>query len=60
MNLSTLRPAQERFPGVHARAAGEVTVKQQPETACGIVKDVQGVFRHSRTATTEVYIQEIP
>ena len=24
------------------------------------MKDVQGVLRHSRTATTDVYMQEIP
>jgi len=41
MNLSTLSRLKSGVHGVHAQAADEVTVRQQPE----IVKDVQGVLR---------------
>jgi error-prone DNA polymerase len=37
MNLSTLRQAKNSVPGAVVRTAGEVTVKQRPGTAKGIV-----------------------
>jgi error-prone DNA polymerase len=37
MDLSTLRQVKNSVPGKHVRTAGEVTVKQRPGTAKGIV-----------------------
>lgn len=37
MNLSTLSRIKSGVPGAHVRTDAEVTVKQQPETAYGIV-----------------------